>query len=79
MSAMLDRLNSVFCSVFNDDSIKISESTSARDIEEWDSLMHITLIVNVEKEFGVRLKSAEVGKLKNVGELLKILEQRSHA
>ncbi|MBF0478527.1 MAG: acyl carrier protein [Candidatus Omnitrophica bacterium] len=71
-----DRLNKVFQNVFNDDTIQVQESTTAQDIEQWDSLMHITLIVAVEKEFKIRLNTSEVGKLQNVGALIKILEER---
>ena len=47
------------------------------NIEEWDSLSHITLVLAVEKEFGVRLNAAEVGRLANVGEMISLLTQRA--
>jgi acyl carrier protein len=71
------RLQQVFREVFDDDRIIIEEGTTAEDIDEWDSLTHITLIVAAEKEFGLRLNAAEVGKLANVGALLDILVVRS--
>jgi acyl carrier protein len=71
------RLQQVFREVFDDDTIIIEEGTTAEDIDEWDSLTHITLIVAAEKEFGLRLNAAEVGKLANVGALLDILVVRS--
>jgi acyl carrier protein len=71
------RLQHVFREVFDDDTIIIQEGTTAEDIDEWDSLTHITLIVAAEKEFGLRLNAAEVGKLANVGALLDILVVRS--
>lgn len=69
-------LQEVFREVFEDDSISISESMTAADLEEWDSLSHITLVLAVEKAFDVRLKAAEVGGLANVGEMIALLEQR---
>ena len=71
------RLNEVFRETFDDDSLEIYGEMTARDVEEWDSLMHITLVVATEKEFGLQLNAAEVGQLKNVGEMLDILEQRA--
>lgn len=69
----LGRLGDVFKDVFNDDALTITRETTAADIPEWDSLMHVTLIVNVEKAFGVRFKSSEVSSLQNVGELVDLI------
>ncbi len=71
------RLNEVFRETFDDESLEIYEAMTARDVEEWDSLMHITLVVATEKEFGLQLNAAEVGRLKNVGEMLDILDERA--
>jgi acyl carrier protein len=71
------RLQQVFQEVFDDETITIEESTTAEDVDEWDSLTHIILVVAAEKEFGLRLNAAEVGKLANVGALLDILVARS--
>lgn len=71
------RLNTVFRQVFDDDDIVIFDAMTAADLEEWDSLMHITLVVSVENEFGVRLSAAEVGKLENVGKMIDLLLDRA--
>jgi len=71
------RLNKVFQEQFDDEEIKIFESMTAEDIEEWDSLMHIVLVVAVEKEFNVRLNAAEVGKLENVGEMIRLIDKHT--
>ena len=71
------RLNRVFIEVFDDDTIEIFDEMTAKDIEEWDSLMHISLVVATEMAFGVRLNAAEVGKLENVGAMLILLEERT--
>ena len=71
------RLTAVFHDVFNDDELVISRDTSAKNIENWDSLTHVTLIVKAEKEFGVRFTSAQVAGLQNVGELIDLIEQKA--
>ncbi len=68
-----EKLTEIFIDVFDDDDIELQNSTSANDIEEWDSLMHISLVVATEKEFNVRLNAAEVSQLKNVGEMIDLL------
>ncbi len=70
------RLNSIFCDIFDDESIKISDSTSAADIEDWDSLEHINLIAAVEEEFGMKFRMKEVSGMKNVGEMLDMICER---
>jgi acyl carrier protein len=69
------RLNRVFQEQFDDDEIEVFDDMTAECIEEWDSLMHIVLVVAVEKEFDIRLNASEVGKLGNVGEMIRLIEQ----
>jgi acyl carrier protein len=76
MTAHLDRINDVFRNVFDDDELKIGRTTTAADVEGWDSLTHVTLIINVEKAFGVKFTSAEVAALKSVGDLQDLLDSR---
>lgn len=71
------RLNEVFRDVFDDDDITVNAKTVADDIEDWDSMMHITLIGAVEDEFGVRFKMGEVSTMKNVGEMAHIIASRA--
>jgi acyl carrier protein len=75
--ALTQRLNEVFQDVFDDDAIRIFPEMTARDIDEWDSLKHITLVLAVEKAFSVRLKAAEVGSLENVGQMIDLLQKRT--
>lgn len=77
MEEIFERLNEVFRDVFDDDSITVNESTTAEDIEDWDSLNHITLIDAVESEFGVRFTMGEVSGMKNVGEMAQIIRDRA--
>ena len=72
-----ERLNRVFQEVFDDDEIEIRDQMTAEDIEEWDSLMHVALVVAVENEFNMRLNAAEIGKLENVGAMIALIEERA--
>lgn len=67
------KLNDVFCDVFDDEDIVIGETTTAEDIEDWDSLEHITLVAAVEAEFGVKFSMGQVVTLKNVGEMVDLI------
>lgn len=67
------KLNGVFCDVFDDEDIVIGETTTADDIEDWDSLEHITLVAAVESEFGVKFSMGQVVTLKNVGEMVDLI------
>ena len=64
-----ERLTQTFRSTFGKGDIQLTRGTTAADIKEWDSLMHINLIVAVEKEFRVRFTTFEVMSLSNVGDL----------
>ena len=74
---IMKKLNRVFREVFDDASLKITEKTSAKDIDEWDSLMHITLIAEVEDAFHVKFTMKEVTGMKNVGEMAALIEKKS--
>lgn len=66
---VFEKLTEVFCDVFDDETIELTDATTAEDIEEWDSLMHITLISEIEDAFDVNFSMKEVTGLHNVGEL----------
>ena len=66
---ILNQVNDIFKDVLDNDQIVVKENTKADDIEEWDSLSHIQLIVAVEKHFKVRFTTAEINGFKNVGEM----------
>lgn len=73
---IFERLNDVFRDVFDDEGITVGENTTANDIEEWDSLEHINLIVAVEDAFKIKFKMGEVTGMKNVGEMVDIIMSR---
>ncbi|KXH83021.1 MULTISPECIES: acyl carrier protein [Chryseobacterium] len=67
---ILAKLTGIFHDELDNDAIVLSFETTAEDIEEWDSLSHIQLIVAVEKAFGVRFTSSEIQSWNNVGEMI---------
>lgn len=71
---ILEKVNEIFWDVFDDDSIVITDETTASDIEDWDSLTHITLVSEIESTFDFKFKMKDVLGMKNVGEMLDILE-----
>jgi acyl carrier protein len=76
MSDTLARLNEVFRDVFGDDELSVTRETTAHQVEGWDSLMHVTLIIAVERAFSLRLSSSEVASLESVGDLLELIESK---
>jgi acyl carrier protein len=72
---ILARLQSVFDGIFFEQVI-VTPDLSARDVEEWDSLLHISLVVAVEESFGIRFRVGEVESTKNVGDLVTLIAGR---
>ena len=75
MNEIYERLNRVFADVFDED-VTVDASTTADDIEDWDSLTHITLISAIEEEFDMKFSMKEVVGMNNVGELAEIVTAR---
>lgn len=71
------RLTEVFKDVFDDDSIVATPSLSAKDVDGWDSLAHIRLILTVERAFKIKFSTSEIGKLENVGGLVALIQARA--
>lgn len=67
---IFEQLTEIFQDVLDNDEIVVTEETNAEDIEEWDSLSNIQLIVAIEKKFGVKFTSSEIMKWKNVGDMV---------
>ena len=68
------RLTEVFQDVFDEDSIEVTPKLSADDVDGWDSLTHIRLILTIEKVFKIKFSTTEIGKLENVGELVALIQ-----
>lgn len=59
--------------VCDNSSIVLNETTSANDVDEWDSFAHVSLIMSIEKHYGIRFALGELQNLKNVGELVHVI------
>jgi acyl carrier protein len=70
------KLNEIFQQVFDDGSIQINDDMTAKNIEGWDSLTHVNLIVGVEKRFKIAFSTKEVMSLRNVGDFLRLIEKK---
>lgn len=68
-----DKLTPIFREVFDDRDLVLTSTMTAHDVEGWDSLSHIRLIVSVEQAFGIRFSTAEVGGLKDVGQFVELI------
>ena len=67
---ILKKLTNVFRDVMEEDNLTINNSNTAKDIEGWDSLTHIMLIVEIEKKFKIKFLSSEMTSWKNIGEIV---------
>jgi len=67
---ILREIAEIMRDVFDEDDLQVSPETSAEDVEEWDSLSHVRLIVAIERKFGFKFKNSEIEGLKNVGDLV---------
>ncbi len=70
------QLDEIFRDVFDDDSITLTPETTASDIEGWDSVAHVDLIVSIETRMKIKFKTSELGNLHNVGQLVGIIEYK---
>ncbi len=79
MENCIDQLAEIFHDTFQDDDIEVTREMTSKDVEGWDSLMHVSLMMNVEAGFGVRFTSSEVAVLKSVGELIDLIQIKQEA
>ena len=70
---ILKKITEIARDVFDNDEVELTEATTAADVEEWDSLSHLSLVSDVEDEFGITFTLAEVSGSKNVGEFIDAL------
>ena len=73
---VMQRLGEVFCDVFDAEDLTITRQSTAADVSGWDSLMHVRLMLAVEKAFGLRFTTSEIASFSNVGELVDAIERK---
>ncbi|NML20456.1 acyl carrier protein [Pseudoflavitalea sp. G-6-1-2] len=73
---ILEQLNEIFIDVLDNSDIKLTEATTANDIEEWDSLYHIQLVVAIEKHYKVKFTASEIQSWKNVGDMANAVKSK---
>jgi acyl carrier protein len=73
---ILSRIQDIFRDVLDNEEIELTDATVADDIEEWDSLSHIQLIVAIEKDFQIKFTSKEILSWKNIGELVDCIQSK---
>ena len=73
---ILEAMQQIFRDVFDDEGLVIDNETSAEDIEDWDSLAHINLVISMEKEFKVKFSLLELANLHNVGDMADLIGQK---
>jgi acyl carrier protein len=74
--AVLIRVRNVIARVFGDDDVAVESSTTAADVEGWDSVSNIEVLVALEREFGIRFHTGEMATLANVGQLVALIAGR---
>ncbi len=70
------RLNRVFREVFDAPGLDVGPDTTAADIDEWDSVGYITLIVSIEREFGIEMIGPEIGELQSAGDIVELIASK---
>ena len=73
---IVEKLTTVFHDVFNDSAIVLRDEMTAKDVENWDSLTHMLMITKVEETFGIKFKLKELNRLKQVGDLISVVESK---
>jgi acyl carrier protein len=76
MSDTLERLQPIFQDVFDFPALRIERASNAQTVEGWDSLAHINLVAAIEKDFGIRFALGELEELKNVGDMIDLMERK---
>ena len=74
--SILEELDRIFQDILDNDDLHLSPEMTAQDVEDWDSLNHVRLMLTVERAFNVKFSAAEIGRLKNVGSLIALVKEK---
>jgi acyl carrier protein len=78
-AAILAKLAEVFEDVMDTDGVVLTEATTGDDVEEWDSLSHVRLMVSVERAFGLRFTTAEISDFETLGDIVTAIAAKQDA
>lgn len=73
---ILQQVASILRDILNNPTLVVDENTSATDVDRWDSLAHVNILMTVERTFGVRFSLGEIKQLRNVGEMVRLVEEK---
>ena len=76
-SEIIKKLERIFRDIFDEEDLGISNETTAEDIEDWDSLAHILLVLAIEKDFNVKFALGELQTLQNVGDMVDLIIKKT--
>lgn len=75
---ILQTITQILRDILNNPALEVNERTSASDVERWDSLAHVNILMTVERTFGVRFSLGEIKQLRNVGEMMRLIEEKKN-
>jgi acyl carrier protein len=75
--AVYAKLTGIFHDVFDDDELVLRPDMTAEDVPEWDSMSHVRLVLTIQQKFGIKFSAAQTTNLKNVGELVALIQSRT--
>lgn len=76
MHDLLPEIQDVFRDIFDDDSLVITRESNAKTVPDWDSLAHVNLVTAIEKKYRIKFGLAELQELKNVGDMIELIEKK---
>ncbi|GEL48904.1 acyl carrier protein [Cellulomonas hominis] len=79
MPSTQDQVHDVIRDVLLQPDLQLTDTTTAGDVEGWDSLAHISILFSLESAFGIRFADTEMGSIQNVGELVRLIEAKTSA
>ena len=76
MDNMLEEVQEIFRDIIGDDDLVITRASNASTVEDWDSLAHVNLVTAIEKKYKIKFGLGELQELKNVGDMLELIEKK---
>ena len=73
---IIEKLTPIFREVFNDSTLELRDEMTASDVANWDSLTHMLMITEIEKQFGIKFKLKDLNKMKHVGNLIEVINSK---